>query len=284
MGRLAPPARSGHPIRTLVILLLLAAGAAVYWFFPRPPRYITYGDRELLLLEDVAASTLDSAAFAPDENGWMTYRDGNITAVQGIDVSSHQGEIDWQAVADSGIRFAIIRAAFRGYGQEGRLVEDCRFAENISGALAAGLDVGVYFFSQAVTVEEAQEELALTLDLIAPYEITYPVVYDWERMPADRDARTHEVTGETLTAMAAAFCRGAEEAGYTPAVYANQNLAYLTLDLSQLKAWPFWLAQYSSAPTFYYRYDLWQYSHTGTVPGIQGNVDLNLAFRDFTQK
>jgi len=256
----------------------------VYWFFPRPPRYITYGDRELILLEDVAASTLDSAAFAPDENGWMTYRDGNITAVQGIDVSSHQGEIDWQAVADSGIRFAIIRAAFRGYGQEGRLVEDSRFTENISGALAAGLDVGVYFFSQAVTVEEAQEELALTLDLIAPYEITYPVVYDWERMPADRDARTHEVTGETLTAMAAAFCRGAEKAGYTPAVYANQNLAYLTLDLSQLKAWPFWLAQYSSAPTFYYRYDLWQYSHTGTVPGIQGNVDLNLAFRDFTQK
>ena len=284
MGRLAPPARSGHPIRTLVILLLLAAGAAVYWFFPRPPRYITYGDRELLLLEDVAASTLDSAAFAPDENGWMTYRDGNITAVQGIDVSSHQGEIDWQAVADSGIRFAIIRAAFRGYGQEGRLVEDSRFTENISGALAAGLDVGVYCFSQAVTVEEAQEELALTLDLIAPYEITYPVVYDWERMPADRDARTHEVTGETLTAMAAAFCRGAEEAGYTPAVYANQNLAYLTLDLSQLKAWPFWLAQYSSAPTFYYRCDLWQYSHTGTVLGIQGNVDLNLAFRDFTQK
>ena len=142
----------------------------------------------------------------------------------------------------------------------------------------------MYCFSQAVTVEEAQEELALTLDLIAPYEITYPVVYDWERMPSDRDARTHEVTGETLTAMAAAFCRGVEEAGYTPAVYANQNLAYLTLDLSQLKAWPFWLAQYSSAPTFYYRYDLWQYSHTGTVPGIQGNVDLNLAFRDFTQK
>lgn len=284
MGRLAPPARSGHPIRTLVILLLLAAGAAVYWFFPRPPRYITYGDRELLLLEDVAASTLDSAAFAPDENGWMTYNDGKIAAVQGIDVSSHQGEIDWKAVADSGVRFAIIRAAFRGYGQEGRLVEDSRFAENISGALAAGLDVGVYFFSQAVTMEEAQEELALTLDLIAPYEITYPVVFDWERMPADREARTHEVTGETLTAMAAAFCRGVEEAGYTPAVYANQNLAYLTLDLSQLKAWPFWLAQYSDIPTFYYHYDLWQYSHTGTVPGIQGNVDLNLAFRDFTQK
>ena len=84
--------------------------------------------------------------------------------------------------------------------------------------------------------------------------------------------------------MAAAFCRGVEEAGYTPAVYANQNLAYLTLDLSQLKAWPFWLAQYSDIPTFYYHYDLWQYSHTGTVPGIQGNVDLDLAFRDFTQK
>ena len=147
------------------------------------------------------------------ENGEYQYLlDGQVVSHKGIDVSSHQGEIDWQAVADSGIRFAIIRAAFRGYGQEGRLVEDSRFTENISGALAAGLDVGVYCFSQAVTVEEAQEELALTLDLIAPYEITYPVVYDWERMPADRDARTHEVTGETLTTMAAAFCRGAEEA------------------------------------------------------------------------
>ena len=284
MGRHAPPARSGHPIRTLLLLLLLAAGAAAYFFWPRPPRYITYGDRELLLLEDVAPSTLDPTAFSMEENGWMTYDDGKTTALQGIDVSSHQGEIDWQAVADSGVRFAVIRAGFRGYGQEGRLVEDSRFQENIAGALAAGLDVGVYFFSQAVTVEEAREELALTLELIAPYEITYPVVFDWERMPADRDARTHEVTGETLTAIAVAFCQGVEAAGYTPAVYANQNLAYLTLDLSQLKAWPFWLAHYSDTPTFYYRYDLWQYSHTGTVPGIQGNVDLDLAFRDFTLK
>ena len=80
--------------------------------------------------------------------------------------------------------------------------------------------------------------------------------------------------------MAAAFCRGAEEAGYTPAVYANQNLAYLTLDLSRLKDWPVWPAQYSDAPTFYYRYDIWQYSHTGSVPGVSTNVDLDLAFRD----
>lgn len=280
MSRSPSRARPGRTIWSLLLLLLLAAGAAAYLLRPKPPQYITYGDHQVLLLEDVAPSTLDPQSFHLDENGWMAYSDGQLTALTGIDVSSHQGEIDWQQVAAAGVRFAVIRAGYRGYGEEGTLVTDSRFDENISGALAAGLDVGVYFFSQAVTVEEAREELALVLELIAPYAVTYPVVFDWERMPAERNARTRDVTGEELTDMAAAFCRGAEEAGYTPAVYANQNLAYLTLDLSQLKDWPFWLAQYSSVPTFYYRYDIWQYSHTGSVPGVSTNVDLDLAFRD----
>lgn len=281
MGRrVAPPARSGRP-GLLLLALLLLAGAALYCFLPRPPRYITYRDRQLLLLEDVPPSTLNTEYFSPTAQGWLTYSDGRTAAIPGIDVSSHQGEIDWEQVADAGIRFAIIRAGYRGYGEEGTLKTDSCFQSNITGALAAGLDVGVYFFSQAITVEEVQEELALTLELIAPYEITYPVVFDWERMPNQRQARTQNVTGEELTAMAAAFCSGAQQAGYTPAVYANQDLAYLTLDLSQLKDWSFWLAQYNDIPTFYYQYDLWQYSHTGQVPGIRTNVDLNLAFQDF---
>lgn len=283
MGRrVAPSARRGRPLFFLLSLLLVA-GAALFCFLPRSPRYITYRDRQLPVLKGVSPSTLHAEGFSLDAQGRVTYSDGRTTAIPGIDVSSHQGTIDWEQVAASGVRFAIIRAGYRGYGQEGTLKVDSCFQSNITGALAAGLDVGVYFFSQAVTVEEAQEELALTLELVAPYDLTYPVVFDWERMPAQRQARTQDVTGQELTAMAAAFCQGVEQAGYTPAVYANLDLAYLTLDLSQLSSWSFWLAQYSDTPTFYYQYDLWQYSHTGQVPGIQTNVDLDLAFRDFAR-
>ena len=158
MSRSPSRARPGRTIWSLLLLLLLAAGGAVYLLRPKPPQYITYGDRQVLLLEDVAPSTLDPQGFHLDENGWMAYSDGQLTALTGIDVSSHQGEIDWQQVAAAGVRFAVIRAGYRGYGEEGTLVTDSRFDENISGALAAGLDVGVYFFSQAVTVEEAREE------------------------------------------------------------------------------------------------------------------------------
>ena len=282
MGRLAPPARSGHPIRTLVILLLLAAGAAVYWFFPRPPRYITYGDRELLLLEDVTASTLDSAAFAPDENGWMTYHDGNITAVQGIDVSSHQGEIDWQAVADSGIRFAIIRAAFRGYGQEGRLVEDSRFTENISGALAAGLDVGVYCFSQAVTVEEAIEEADYVISLLDGLDINGPVAYDWEMH--DSTYRVYGTSPEMATACAVAFCQRIKDAGYTPMVYGGTYVTYMKYDQGALADYLSWYPEYKSekseklCPTLVYHMDYWQFSSSRAVAGINGRVDMNIQF------
>ena len=245
-----------------------------------PTQYITYKEHQLPLEEELAVSAWNHAGFEEDEQGWLTYTCDGVTALQGIDVSSHQGEIDWQKVADSGISFAMIRAGYRGYGEEGRLVSDERFHENMRGALDAGLDVGVYFFSQATNVWEAEEEARLLLESIEGYPVSYPVVFDWERI-RNGNARTDGMVGKSIGLMARTFCNIVEEAGYTPGVYFNQNLGYLSLELGELNHCVFWLAEYDDRPDFYYHTDLWQYSCTGTVSGIETPVDLNLSFRDF---
>lgn len=171
----------------------------------------------------------------------------------------------------------MIRVGYRGYSQ-GTLQMDERFQENMDGALAAGLDVGVYFFSQATSVLEAEEEADFVLSAVRGYPIKYPVVFDWEFIDG-AEARTNGMDGDTVTQCAAAFCDLISVAGYTPMVYFNQELGYLFYQLDQLDASQFWLAEYDTKPDFFYDFEMWQYTHTGVVPGIQGNVDLNLAFQ-----
>ena len=202
---------------------------------------------------------------------------------RGIDVSKYQGDIDWRAVKADGIEFAMIRVGYRGYGSEGKMMGDTYFQRNIQGALDAGLKVGVYYFSQAVTVEEAREEAAYVLEQIAPYPISYPVVFDWEFIDGQQ-ARTDEIEGERMTECAKTFCELVRAGGYTPMVYFNQEQGYLYYQLDQLDEFSFWLAEYDEKPDFFYNFAMWQYTHTGTVPGIQGNVDLNLAFRDLSKE
>ena len=198
--------------------------------------------------------------------------------IPGVDVSYYQGDIDWEKVKESGIEFAIIRLGYRGYGQEGKLAEDKKAFENIEGALKAGLKVGVYFFSQAITVEEAREEADFVLERIAKYDITMPVVYDWEYI--SDEARTANMDRRTLTDCYIAFCEKLEAAGYTPMPYFNTYQSRDLMYLTELESWPFWLALYSDRMTFPYRVEMWQYTDSGRVPGIQGNVDLNLYFVD----
>jgi GH25 family lysozyme M1 (1,4-beta-N-acetylmuramidase) len=196
----------------------------------------------------------------------------------GIDVSQHQGEIDWPTVAAQGIDFAMIRVGYRGYSQ-GEINEDTMAAANLQGALDAGLQVGVYFFSQAITVDEAIAEAQFVLDAIVDYDVTYPVTFDWE--PIDGEARTDGVDQQTLTQCALAFCQAIEAAGCTPAVYFNQNYGYQGFILPQLLDYEFWLAQYDEIPTFMFHFDLWQYSCTAVLDGISEPVDLNLSFVDY---
>lgn len=211
--------------------------------------------------------------FTYDENGFLTCSTAQTRL--GIDVSDHQRQIDWQQVADAGIEFAFVRIGYRGYS-EGGIYGDEYASRNIKSAQAAGLDAGVYFYSQALTPAEAEEEAAFCLEFLRDHDIQLPVVFDWEYVSTE--ARTGNMDPETLTACALAFCEKLRGAGYEPMIYANPDIARNFLDLWQLQGYPFWLALYSDTMDYPYRMDFWQYTSTGSVPGIQGNVDVNLQF------
>lgn len=198
-------------------------------------------------------------------------------SVTGIDVSVYQGEIDWNLVKESGVEFAMIRLGFRGY-ETGAIQEDGNFRINLEGASAAGLDVGVYFFSQAVSVEEAEEEAQFVLDTLDGAELTMPVVYDWEYISAE--ARTADVDRRTLTDCSLAFLEKIEDAGYQPMLYFNWIQQRDMLYLRELNSYDFWLALYSDRMTYPYKIKMWQYTCTGTVPGIEGSCDINIFFPD----
>ena len=257
----------------LIAAAVLCAAVALF-IWEQQPEYFTYRDQQLEAIKGVDRNRYDPQAFTQEENGWITYEKNGRKALTGIDVSVYQGDIDWEAVAQSGVEFAIIRLGYRGYSQ-GAIQLDRNFEQNMRGALEAGLDVGVYCFSQATTVLEAEEEADFVLELIDGYDLTYPVVFDWENITYDT-ARTDGIDSQTLTALADAFCRRVEEAGYQPMIYFNQYLAYLMYDLEGITQWPFWLAEYNETPGFYYTFQMWQYTDAGQVDGIQGEVDLNL--------
>lgn len=286
------PRRGGGWVSALALALSIAAvgmSAAALFLTLRLDRQeaqleeqlpitFQYGDRTLVAQEGVPVNPYDRDAFVLDDRGRLSYAVDGVSARTGVDVSVYQQDIDWQAVAADGVDFAMIRLGYRGY-TEGGLMMDERFEQNIQGALDAGLEVGIYFFSQAVTPQEAQAEAAFVLNAIRDYEVTYPVAFDWEPITGDHAARTSGLSGETLTQCALAFCAEIEIAGYTPAVYFNQDLGYLHYDLGELDGQTLWLAEYGSSPDFYYAFHLWQYTHTGQVAGIQGDVDLNLDLR-----
>ena len=227
--------------------------------------------------QTVKPNPYDPEEFRLDERGYLSYV-GTSPSYRGVDVSDHQKEIDWAKVAATGMDFAMIRAGYRGY-TAGDIYKDAQFEANIQGALSNGMEVGVYFFSQALTPAEAEEEAYQVLEWIQGYPIAYPVVFDWEEQDKD-GSRTRGADGNTVTACALAFCKVIQDAGYTPMTYGSPNKIYRErLLLDRLQDYPFWLAHYTidTAPTsFRYSYQMWQYSSTGSVDGIQGNVDLDI--------
>lgn len=216
-------------------------------------------------------------AFTYDENGYLTC----LTAESwlGVDVSEHQGQINWEEVASADIKFAMVRLAYRGWGAEGMIREDQRGLENLDAAAIAGLQVGVYFFSQAVSVEEAIEEARFVLQLLDGRELDMPVVFDWETVSSE-EARTANMNAATLNACALAFCQEIETAGYTPMVYFNLDLAKWGYDLLAIQqaGYDFWLAMYNDKLNYPHRVKMWQYTSDGAVPGIKGRVDIDLFF------
>ena len=272
--------------KLLCIFLCVGAVFAALWFSfewigglrdeDKPPDEPQEGVMENVpggVVEGLAKNEYDLEAFAM-EDGFCVYH-GEPAATRGIDVSAHQGTIDWTAVASDGVEYAMIRVGYRGY-TEGDTSLDELFYDNVAGALENGLQVGVYFFSQAITVQEAVEEAEIVLRAIEGLEVTYPVIFDWEDIP--QEARTDGMDPVTLTDCAKAFCETIEAAGYRAGVYFNQAYGYQHYNLLALDDYVFWLAQYDSVPDFYYDFQMWQYTNTGEVAGITGDVDLNLSF------
>ena len=228
-------------------------------------------------LPGVEANSLTAEDFS-DWSGCPTYTGSDYQVLRGIDVSEHQHEIDWAQVAASGVDYAYVRLGYRGY-TEGGLFEDPYFRANVEGALANGLQVSVYFFSQAISVQEAIEEAEYVLARIRDYNITLPVVYDWEKINGETAARTDNLDFSILNDCAVAFCDTVKNAGYEPAIYFNRHLGYYGYDLSRMTDYDFWFAlPESSFPNFYYAVDMWQYSFTEQVPGIAEPTDMNLMF------
>lgn len=192
-------------------------------------------------------------------------------SIKGIDVSVHQGKIDWQMVKEAGTQFAMIRA---GYGKNADQ-KDKYFDANVQGAQAAGLHVGAYHYSYALSVADAKAEAATFLKWIAPYKLDYPVAFDIE------DKSQQGLGKQTLTAICKAFCDAAEAAGYYVCIYANPAWLKTYLDAPALAQYDLWLAHWTDNPTKAYSYGMWQYTSDGNVAGINGRVDLNLAYKDY---
>lgn len=209
------------------------------------------------------------------ENGRAVYEDDQFTSVTGIDVSEFQGEIDWEAVKSDGIGFVMIRLGFRG-SENGALVLDSKFKENLKGAKKVGLDVGVYFFSQAITPEEAIEEARYVMKHIRGKGVHYPVAFDME--PIDGTERTADLTKEEKTAIADAFCQVIDRNGHTPMIYGNPKWMRKHIDLGYLSDYDKWLAHYTEATSYKSSFTMWQYTDSGSVEGIYDPVDMNLYF------
>ena len=239
--------------------------------------------QETILEPTVSETEPENPTIPPDPNPYDRYdfqynRKNylllqNLPSSAGVDVSAYQGDIDWKAVKNSGIEFAIMRLGYRGY-ESGKLVEDTYAKKNLEGAREAGLKVGAYFFSQALTVKEVDEEIKFMLGILGETYLDMPIVLDWE-IPAS-SARTANMDARTLTDLQLHFCGQMKEKGYQPMVYFNWHQSENLYYLSELEDYPFWLALYQDRMTYPWKVEMWQWTCTGKVPGISGDVDINV--------
>lgn len=218
-----------------------------------------------------------------DENGWKKYYDdnGNLISSYGIDISYYQKDIDWEKLKSEGIDFVMLRAGYRGY-ESGDLFIDKNFYQYAQEAENADINIGIYFYSQSLSIEEAEEEAIFTLDIIKDCNITYPVAYDWE--PTEKEnSRTYPVNYPELTESAIKFCDIIKEAGYTPMVYANRSQALNHYDMEKITQYDLWLAEYFDEPEYPYEFTMWQYTSDGRIDGIEGRVDFNICFKNYAE-
>ena len=260
----------------LVIIFALIVGAVVKIAQDKiEEARSTYGG--LSAEGGVDYSFVNPDGFSRDEYNFLSYEDDEYYTRRGIDVSAFQGDIDWNLVKESGVEFVMIRVGYRGY-ESGNIFLDEKFEQNIDGATDAGIDVGVYFFSQAITVEEAIEEAQFVCEQIKHKKISMPVAFDMEPNTYTESDRIHYLTMNEITEFSDAFCTVVEKHGYEPIIYGNPTWIYNHVNLSLITGRNLWLAHYTNHSGFPYEYRMWQYTDSGIIGGIDTPVDLDLQF------
>lgn len=244
-----------------------------------------------MLVTPITASAFTGGSIFPDKNyQYQTYthqdRFAGAGIQHGIDVSYHNGNLDWSVIKSAGVDFAILRAAYRGYGDEGTLVKDSKFAEYIRGAQSYGIPVGAYIYSQAITTKEAVQEANYILNIVKNYSLDLPIVFDYEFSPSS-EGRTNlawaegELNKTKMTDITLAFCNTIKSAGYDVMVYANKTFLNKNIDHEVIEdaGYEIWLAHYTKSTDYTGDYRIWQYTSTGRIPGIADKVfDCNFMY------
>lgn len=245
---------------------IVVAADSRYYFFP--------------IVDTIPHHSYIEEQFVMNGDNILEYvSDGQVLSKKGIDVSRYQGEIDWEKVAGDGVEYAFIRLGIRG-STEGKLMLDETYEDNMEGALENGVNVGVYFFTQALNKKEAVEEAEFVLENLKGYDVAYPIVLDVEEITT-KNPRTKNMGKQEWTDVCIAFCDRIEEAGYVPMIYGNLKTFMLMVDLEQLEKYEKWFAYYRTPLYFPYEFSIWQYSSTGKVNGIGTDVDMNISMKDF---
>lgn len=245
-------------------------------------KYANGTEEWVLISPYLEKNTYDFTKLTMKSDKMAYYEDGKKTSYLGIDISKYNGDVDFADLKESDIDFVMIRLGARGYGS-GQIMLDEKFNENITKATEAGMDIGIYFFSQAITADEAAEEANVVIQNLSNYNITYPIAFDMEYVQNDT-ARIEALTREEKTTVAKAFLETVKNAGYTPMIYGTKEWLIKQIDLTKLTGYDIWLSQQEDIPDYPYQFQMWQYSLEGDVYGVSGDVDLNVSFIDYSEK
>jgi GH25 family lysozyme M1 (1,4-beta-N-acetylmuramidase) len=217
-----------------------------------------------------------------NENGLLTYKDSKRESVKGVDLSKYNGTVDFAKLKEAGVGFAMLRLASRGYGS-GKISLDEKFVEYAQNAQVAGIQIGAFFYSQAVNENEAVEEANYIVGAISGFNVKYPVAIDIERVSGD-EARTDKLTNKERTSIVKMFCDTVKGYGYKPIIYASSEMLVGGLDLKELQDYDVWLADEKIPTEYPYRFGMWQYNTKGHIDGITGDIDLDISFIDYERK
>lgn len=230
----------------------------------------------------IAKNNYDYVGLVSQEPLMKYYENGQKVSYMGVDISKETGVVDFAQLKSAGIDYVMIRLGQRGYST-GQLSADENYIMNMEGAKSAGLNIGVTFYSQAVTVEEAVEEAHVVIDYLSGYEIDYPVGFQMGYVSNDK-SRTENLSKMQLTEIATAFCDEIANAGYTPMIYGNKYWLLRKLDLTKLSKYEIWLSQSEDVPDYPYTFSMWQYTQTGKISGITGEANLNISFVNYDMR